>query len=178
MLVLDSSLDETSGAQGDWLQNQLRSVPDSVDFLFVVLHHPPYTNSSDKEFGGGHSARSGEQALAKLLESRQQTIRQRIIVLTGHVHNYEHYENGGVTYLVSGGGGAHPYLVPRQATDLYKGQGVNYHYLLIGVAPAELVITMNKLDIVDEKESWSKPDVFKIHANVGRVAATHSATKP
>src|SRR5262249_38048723 len=71
MLTLDSALDETSSAQGRWLRNQLRRVPGGVDFIFIVLHHPPYTSSSDdKAFGGGHSARPAEQKLAAYLEDR------------------------------------------------------------------------------------------------------------
>ena len=59
MLVLDSALDETSGAQGTWLTGKLDSVPTDVDFVLIVLHHPPYTSSSDyKMFGGGHSSRT------------------------------------------------------------------------------------------------------------------------
>jgi len=159
MLVLDSSIDETSGPQGEWLQNELRSLPDSVDFLFVALHHPPYTNSSaSKELGGGHSARSSEQALAALLETRRPSMHQQIIVLTGHVHNYERYEHGGVSYFVTGGGGAHPYLVPRKSSDVYQDTGVNYHYLLIEVSPNQIIVTMNKLEIVQGKQAWSKPD--------------------
>ena len=73
-----------------------------MDFVFIVLHHPPYTSSSDaKTFGGGHSARSQEQKLAKTLEARQQNLRARIVVFSGHVHNYERHEHGGVTYFVT-----------------------------------------------------------------------------
>src|SRR5271166_4807116 len=72
LLVVDSSLDEVSGAQGDWLTSKLDHVPADVDFVFLMFHHPPYTSSSDeKKFGGGHSARSTEQHLGKMLEDRQ-----------------------------------------------------------------------------------------------------------
>src|SRR5215469_2975439 len=108
MLVLDSSLEEVSGRQGQWLTAKLDDVPPEVEFIFVVMHHPPYTSSSDdKKYGGGHSARAQEQALAKMLESRQKNMRARIVVFSGHVHNYERHEHGGVTYFVTGGGGAH-----------------------------------------------------------------------
>jgi acid phosphatase type 7 len=87
MLVLDSSFDETSGPQGAWLTQKLDHIPGDVDFIFIVLHHPPYTSSSDdKKFGGGHSSRSHEQELAKALEARQQNLRARIVVFSGHVH--------------------------------------------------------------------------------------------
>ena len=130
MLVLDSSLDELSGPQGQWLTQKLDHLPGDVDFVFVVLHHPPYTSSSDmKIFGGGHSARSQEQELAKMLEARQQNLRARIVVFSGHVHNYERHEHGGVTYFVTGGAGAHAYPIERAKDDPFQSKEVNYHYL-------------------------------------------------
>ena len=88
-LVLDSSLDETSGPQGQWLTTKLDTIPTDVDFVFFMTHHPPYTSSSDaKTFGGGHSARSREQQLAKMLEERQAHARVRFVVFSRHVHNY------------------------------------------------------------------------------------------
>jgi Icc-related predicted phosphoesterase len=98
VLVLASSLNETSEPQGPWLTQKLDHLPGDVDFVFLVLHHPPYTSSSDeKRFGGGHSSRSPEHELAKILEARQQNLRARIVVFSGHVHNYERHEHGGVT---------------------------------------------------------------------------------
>jgi hypothetical protein len=41
-----------------------------------------------------------------MLEVRQSYTRARFAVFTGHVHNYERHEHGGVTYFVTGGGGA------------------------------------------------------------------------
>ncbi len=102
MLALDSSLDEATGPQGNWLAKKIDKIPADVDFVFIMFHHPPYTSSSDeKKFGGGHSARASEQKLlAKLLEERQAHTRARFIVFSGHVHNYERHEHGGVIYFV------------------------------------------------------------------------------
>jgi len=159
MLILDSSLDETTGPQGDWLRDQLDALPAGVDFVFLVLHHPLYTSSSgEKIHGGGHSARSPEQALAQMLEEKQKQLHARIIVFSGHVHNYERHEHNGVTYFVTGGGGARPYIIPRAPGDLYKDPGINYHYLLVLVRANSVEITMNKLELKDGKEVWSRPD--------------------
>jgi hypothetical protein len=122
MLILDSSLDETTGPQGDWLRDQLDALPAGVDFVFLVLHHPLYTSSSGEKIHGG-----------------------------GHEHN-------GVTYFVTGGGGARPYIIPRAPGDLYKDPGINYHYLLVLVRANSVEITMNKLELKDGKEVWSRPD--------------------
>src|SRR5579862_9489491 len=130
MLALDSSLDETSGPQGDWLAQKLSNLPSDVDFVFIILHHPPYTSSSDsKMFGGGHSARSPEKKMADLLEARQINMRARIVVFSGHVHNYERHEHGGITYFVTGGAGAHAYPIERAKDDPFQSKEVNYHYL-------------------------------------------------
>jgi acid phosphatase type 7 len=172
LLALDSSLDEVNGPQGDWLKRQLDNLPSSIDFVCLVFHHPSYTSSSDeKTFGGGHSARPSEQALAKYLEERQQHLRARIVVFNGHVHNYERHEHGGITYFVTGGGGAHPYQIVRQPDDLYKDNGVNYHYLLAEADHNRLTITMHKVEIKDGKETWSTPDSVTITAPLALPAA-------
>jgi Icc-related predicted phosphoesterase len=173
MLTLDSALDETSGAQGDWLKNKMDAVPASTDFVVIVLHHPPYTSSSDeKKFGGGHSARPAEQALARFLEERQKKMRARIVVFAGHVHNYEHHEHGGVTYFVTGGGGAHAYPIERQSTDLFQSHEINYHYIDIKVEPGKMVATMNRLELKGGAASWTQPETVTITTpNTAKAAA-------
>ncbi len=165
MLVLDSSQAEATGPQGEWLKRKLDTIPADVAFVFVVLHHPPYTRSSDREIlrGGGHSARHRERDLATLLETTQQKIRARIIVIAGHVHNYERFEHGGVTYLVTGGGGAHPYHIPRTADDPLRDHEVNYHYLFIEVKTDSVKITMNRLGLENGKAKWTQPDKVTIN---------------
>jgi Icc-related predicted phosphoesterase len=176
LLVLDSSLDETSGPQGQWLSTKLDNIPSDVDFVFLMFHHPPYTSSSDaKMFGGGHSARSTEQHLAKILEERQAHTRARFVVFSGHVHNYERHEHGGVTYFVSGGGAAHAYPIERAPGDPFQSKEVNYHYLLVEVEHQQLKVTMNRLQLENGKAAWTQPDSVKI-ATVSPAsadAATH-----
>lgn len=175
MLVLDSSLDEISGPQGDWLKLKLDTLPSDVDFVCLMFHHPPYTSSSDKKiFGGGHSARSTEQHLAKMLEERQPRTRARFVVFSGHVHNYERHEHGGVTYFVTGGAGAHAYPVERAADDPFQSKEINYHYLLVEVDRGKLTVTMNRLQLEGGKAIWTKPDSITITVPA---AASASASK-
>lgn len=163
ILVLDSSLAEVGGPQGEWLIGKLNHVPVGVDFVFLMLHHPLYTSSSDSQMiAGGHSARASEQALAKMLETRQAHASYRIVVVSGHVHNYERHEHNGVTYFVSGGGGAHPTPIQRAPSDLFQGKEVNYHYLTVEVDGKQVTITMNRLDLTTGKAVWTQPDSVKI----------------
>ncbi|SPF36919.1 Metallophosphoesterase [Candidatus Sulfotelmatobacter kueseliae] len=174
ILVLDSSLDELTGRQGQWLADKLDHVPADVDFVFVMLHHPPYTSSSDtKLFGGGHSARAQEQALAKMLEERQAHARYRLVVFSGHVHNYERHEHGGVTYFVSGGGAAHAYPIKRAKDDPFQSKEINYHYLLVEVDHQQLKITMNRLELSGGKAVWTQPD--SVNIAVAAAAAAKAA---
>jgi len=158
-LVLDSSLDESTGPQGKWLADNLDHVPENIDFVFLMFHHPPYTSSSDdQKFGGGHSARPHEQALAKILETRQAHAPFRIVVFSGHVHNYERHEHGGVTYFVSGGGAAHAYPIERARSDPFQSKEINYHYLLVEVDHQQLKVTMNRVDLTSGQAVWTQPD--------------------
>jgi acid phosphatase type 7 len=165
ILILDSSIDENSGPQGQWLMQKLDTIPADVDFVCLVLHHPPYTSSSDeKKYGGGHSARKPEHLLAEMLETRQQNMHARIVVFAGHVHNYERHEHGGVTYLVTGGGGAHAYPIERAPDDPFRDKHINYHYLLVEVDHGKLKITMNRVDLSTGKAVWTQPDGVNIVA--------------
>ena len=163
MLVLDSSLDEISAPQGEWVKSKLDAIPADVSFVIIVMHHPPYTSSSDaKKYGGGHSARPSEQAFAHMLETRQQLTRARFVVFSGHIHNYERHEHGGVTYFVTGGGGAHAYPIERAPDDNFQSNDLNYHYLLAQVDHDSMKVTMHRLQLSGGKPTWSTPDTVEI----------------
>jgi 3',5'-cyclic AMP phosphodiesterase CpdA len=175
ILVIDSALDEVSGSQGQWLADKLDHVPSDVDFVFIMDHHPPYTSSSDmKMLGGGHSARSQEKALAKMLEERQAHAPFRMVFFSGHVHNYERHEHGGITYFVSGGGAAHAYPIERAPDDPFQSKEINYHYLLVEVDHQQLKVTMNRVDLNSGKAVWTQPDSVKI-STPAAAAAAHAA---
>jgi hypothetical protein len=78
------------------------------------------------------------------------------------VHNYERHEHGGVIYFVSGGGGAHAYPIARAAEDPYQSSEINYHYLLLEVDHQQLIVTMNRLELVNGKAVWTQPDSLNI----------------
>jgi len=123
---------------------------------------------------GGHSARSEEQELGKMLEKRQQTTVARFVVLSGHVHNYERHVHNGVTYFVSGGGGAHAYRIARSPGDLFPDNNINYHFLLVEIEHGKLNVTMNRLQLKNGKAGWTKPDMARISV----AAIPHATAAP
>jgi Icc-related predicted phosphoesterase len=163
LLTLDSESDHApSSPQWNWINQELDHVPDDVRFIIFSMHHPPYTQSRDHMLGGGHSARESEKLLAQLFEERQKQLRARIIAIAGHVHNYERYEHNGVMYVVSGGGGATPYLVERQPGDFYNQPGPTYHYCKITVDHNKLKLEMLKLEGEKSEFVFHVRDSFEI----------------
>lgn len=182
-IVLDSNTRYGANTpQGQWLQSQLAHIPVEVDFVFLVMHHPSYTDSKDHfMIGMGHSARREEKELAAQLEQMQPKTRARLIEVAGHVHNYERFEHNSVTYIVSGGGGATPYLFDRSADDKYQGGvGATYHYVRFEIDGPHLKGTMVKLDAgSSEKARFDERDSFSVDAvPLRNPAITGTATAP
>jgi len=173
-LILDSELADGESnaasaqeqAQDQWIRTQLDSIPPDVDYVFVALHRPPYTALTDAV----HKPRPMQIALSKLVEARQQNSRAHIIVIAGHVHNYERYQHNGVAYIVSGGGGAAPVKFTRAADDLYpqnplfgKNDPANedqYHYCVFTVDHSKLSFQMMKLVSKANGASFEARDSF------------------
>jgi acid phosphatase type 7 len=161
----DASL-EPGGTQRAWLEAQLGSLPRAVDFVFVYLHHPP---AADPQVGvrADHNPRPNELALAAYLRGIAARSRARFIVCAGHIHNYERREQGGIVYLVSGGGGARAIEVDRDAGDLYRGPGFpNFHYLRFTLDGDVLRGEMLRLEDFDAAlpASFVRRDAFELRA--------------
>ncbi len=164
ILTLDSSLDHPGGEEMQWFDHQLDTLPDGVQFVIVQLHHPPITHSHGSMFGGGHSARPPEEEMATFIESRAAKSKARFVVVAGHVHNYERYQRNDVMYVVTGGGGATPYTIPREPNDFYKDPGPTYHYCRFDVRPGKLAMHMIKLEWDGKDTRWQERDSFEIKA--------------
>ncbi len=179
LVILDSSIEENSGPQHDWLAGQLDNIPPDVDFVVFVLHHPPITSSHEgSPLGGGHDIRPSEQALGQFLEAKQKDVRARFVVLGSHVHNYERHEHGGITYFVTGGGGAHAYPIERNPGDPYPDNRINYHYLDVVVDSTSMKFTMNRVELQDSKPVWTQPDSVTIPATAVATTAAPSLDAP
>lgn len=163
VLALDSNASLLPDSeQGRWLERQVDSLPDSVRFVVITLHHPPLTDSE-------RAARANEQALSTFLSSAARQSAARFVVCAGHVHNYERFERDGIVYLVSGGGGAKPAAVSRSDADFYKDAGFpNFHYLRFELDGERLKAEMIKLTDYSAPApgTWAVKDRFEVVATL------------
>ena len=164
LIQLDSTSDLTPASkQIQWLRAQLAALPPSVDFVMISLHHPPVADIQTR-LHVDHNPRPNEIALRNFLSQTAPTLHAAIVVIAGHIHNYERAQLDGVTYLVSGGGGAEPYPVERTSQDLYQDPGFpNFHYVKFELEKDQLKATMFRLaDPNAKKLKWDDKDHFVI----------------
>lgn len=166
VMCLDSDADLIPGsAQRTWLEDQIGHLPKTVQFVFIVLHHPPVADIQTL-IEVSHNPRPNEIALRDYLSKVAPRAHAQFIVAAGHIHNYERAELDGVTYLVSGGGGAHPYPVVRTPQDKYQATDFpNFHYILFQLDGRELKATMFRLAFpIGATAEWQARDSFAIGA--------------
>jgi len=160
-LVLDSDSPLKSGSeQRAWLEEQITGAGEQVKFLLIVLHYPPVR---DPLFPRARD----EQEVARYLSRNARSLRPRVLVVGSHVHNYERYARDGVTYVVSGGGGAKPVPAPRMFGELsHLKTAVNFHYLRLSLSSDRLTGTMVRFDAARPvgAGAWTEPDRFEIRA--------------
>jgi hypothetical protein len=149
--------------QARWLEAEIASLPSSVKFVLIAMHHPPVADVQTKMFVD-HNPRENEIALSNLLEANRKSS-VKFVVIAGHIHNYERFEQNGVVYLVSGGGGAVPYPVDRTPKDVYQDTSFpNYHYLKFVLAGGILKATMFRLADPNTLE-WEVKDTFDVRGS-------------
>lgn len=159
-LVLDSDSSLRRGsAQQLWFERQIRDADSDsrVQFILVLLHYPPVR---DPVFPRGKD----EEQVQRYLSASAPRLRVRAIVVGSHVHNYERFERDGVTYLVSGGGGAQPLPVLRMSGELSRLKtSVNFHYLRCTLQGDRLTGTMVRFETSAAADNpWSEPDRFEV----------------
>jgi len=147
-----------------WLENQIAELGPAVRFVLIVMHHPPVADVQlIKETD--HNPRPNELALAEYLRAVAPQSAARFVVSAGHIHNYERFDQDGVVYLVSGGGGARPYEVDRTPSDRYQGADFpNYHYVRFELHGDRVVGEMIRLDdhAPLKPGQWQTRDRFEI----------------
>ncbi len=120
MAVLDSESDLSAGSpQLAWLEKDLSGA--GTPFVAVMLHTSPYSS------GPHGDDRKLKEHLVPLLEKYGVDV-----VFSGHDHDYERLEVEGVTYVVTGGGGAPLYASKgkREGSRLFSQE---FHFVRVCV---------------------------------------------
>jgi hypothetical protein len=161
-LVLDSDSALQSGSeQRAWLEQQIVGADPRIQFILIVLHYPPVRDPV-------YPSARDEKEIARYLSRKQKarSLHAQVVVVGSHVHNYERYERDGVTYLVSGGGGAKPHPSFRMFGELSQLKTrVNFHYIRFTIDGARLEGTMVRFDAsAHSGNPWSEPDHFQVSA--------------
>jgi len=163
LIVLDSNSGKSQDAfdpgmpQRLWLESQLAHLPAEVNFLFFLTHMPLVNDIQSEVITDLPSPTA--VVLRHYLEDQSQRTHAKFIVVSGHIHNYERFELNGVSYIVSGGGGAKPYPVyARNPGDLYRDPGYpNFNYLVFEVHGKQADATMFR--VADPKAATLSTEV-------------------
>jgi acid phosphatase type 7 len=160
VLLLDSDSPLKPGSeQRRWLERQVMAADPQVEFVMVVMHYPPVRDPI-------YPRVRDEKEVERYFSSKAGSLHAQVIVVGSHVHNYERFYRHGVTYLVSGGGGAKPVPAARMFGELSRLKtGVNFHYLRFTLSGEQLTGTMVRFDADDRSgHPWSEPDHFEVKA--------------
>lgn len=150
VIVLDSTARMMAPAyMQTWLESQLNHLPSQTRFVFLLLHHPLIADLQSQfiaNIPGPEQSR-----LRTLLESMAPRIHAKIVVISGHIHNYERFEQAGISYIISGGGGAEPYpVIFHGSQDLFRDRSYpNYHYLVFTLHGDQADVVMRR--VIDPK---------------------------
>ncbi len=114
----------------DWLLPRLDAAKGKTS---VFLTHIPPLDPVGARYGAFRSSRDGHRLVAQLVGAGVD------LALYGHVHTYIPYENAGIPSYISGGGGAQP----------MKGDGIDRHFLMVELDPANQTIGTVEVHRVD-----------------------------
>ncbi|HXU67818.1 MAG TPA: metallophosphoesterase family protein [Polyangia bacterium] len=118
----------TDATQKTWLTSQLSTAKGdaTIAHVFVWFHQSPYS------IGANHGDDTTTQTWVPLFEDAGNKVRA---VFTGHDHNYQRLQHGGLTYIVAGGAGAD--LYDLNATDkggaTVVGKSKSYNYVKLHI---------------------------------------------
>lgn len=140
--VSDIGLKEMS-KQHKWYRSTMSAYEhsDSVAFIVVAGHHPPFTNST---------VVSDAELLQMYFVPTFMLSQKSAVWFSGHCHAYEHFYMGLKHFVVSGGGGGPRQRVLRQPhqrhIDMYEAPMVRpFHYCTVQRDGSHLNIRMHPL---------------------------------
>jgi hypothetical protein len=128
-----------------WLESQLNHLHPEVKFVFILTHMPLINDVQSEMIAD--LPETSEVKLRRYLEAQAPLHHAKFVVASGHVHNYERFEHGGISYIVTGGGGAKPYpIFARNPEDLYRQPGFpNFNYVVVMVHGMQADATMYRI---------------------------------
>jgi len=140
------------GSQQDqWLVDDLSAAMsnDDVRHLFVCLHHPPYSS-------GSHAMPMATEPIDASETNEVLNVRAHLvplfeqygvdIVFGGHDHLYERGLRNGITYIVTGGGGAALYPINQVENPYQQYAESVYHYCIVDVSANDLTVKAYRTD--------------------------------
>ena len=118
---------EEDARQISWYKETLQKLDadSSIHFIISGCHHSPFTNS--KVVGASREVQE------KFVPSFMASKKSRLFI-SGHSHNYEHFQKEGKEFFViGGGGGLHQYVKTGEGTfsDLACDYKPQFHYLTV-----------------------------------------------
>jgi len=130
VVLLNSNFDKMTTAevlaQDNWYSKMVEKLDkdDAIKFIIVGCHHSPYTNSKIVK----PSMAVRQNFLPAFINSKK-----CVLFLSGHSHNFEHFNMQGKHFLViGGGGGLHQPLYAKEVShDLSAAYKPAFHYLVI-----------------------------------------------
>jgi 3',5'-cyclic AMP phosphodiesterase CpdA len=154
LFMPSSQWDEQSHFYDETLA-RLDADPD-VRGILVLVHHPPFTNGTVT----GPSNLTQRAFVPAFLRSRK-----GILMLSGHVHAYEHFLREGRHFVVCGGGGGPRHRLRRKERqafrDLFDGPSIrDFHFLTL--APDDAGLDVRALGLPKGGARVSSMDHFRI----------------
>ena len=149
LVFLDSNIDVLSASEWQtqlrWYGETLRAIDRDPEArgTFVLLHHPPFTNSTVT----GDETYVQRDFVPPLLAEKKS-----LAMLSGHVHSYERFVHGSRTFVVSGGGGGPRAELAtgsdrRHPDDLFAGPPVRpFHFTIYTVTESGVAAEVEGLE--------------------------------
>ncbi|MER3464203.1 MAG: metallophosphoesterase [Chitinophagaceae bacterium] len=132
---------EENQQQQAWYKTALAQLDADPSILFIIsgCHHSPYTNSKIVS-----CSKNVQQAFVPSFLAYKKSC----LFLTGHCHDFEHYQKEGKDFFVIGGGGGlhQPLKVGKDALpDLAANYKPQFHYLVVKRDGNNLQVTSREL---------------------------------
>lgn len=145
---LDGERQYEEGSTYEWVLEEIEKAQDS-EWTVAVFHQPVFST------GELHGSEPGfEEALAQQFSDAGVDL-----VLNGHDHNYQWGERDGVTYVVTGGGGAELYDCVEPFVDPIENCVEANHFVEVEVSSGDMVLTAisPEGEVIDEIEITQNP---------------------